>query len=203
MVWNKLADDATVDSVAKALEKRGMEVYVVDSGAEAKKKFFELIPDGAEVLESSSTTLNTIGVTKELEQDGKYDSVKRKLHSINNPEERNNVRRRSLGAAYGVGSVQAVTEDGRLVTASASGSQIATYAFSTQNVVLVVGTQKIVKNLDEAFKRIYEHALPLESKRVNETYGWTEGSYVGKLLVLERDRPGRTKVILVKEKLGF
>lgn len=203
MKWEELADDTTTEKVADALRKRGMEAFVVDSAADAKRKVFEIIPEGSEVIEASSATMNSIGVTREIEESGKYASVRKKLHGISNPEERNALRRKSLGAPYAIGSVQAITEDGRMVTASASGSQVATYAFASQNVVLVVSTMKIVRDLDEAFSRVREHALPLESKRVNDEYGWTQGSYVGKLLVLERDRPGRTKVILVKERLGF
>jgi len=202
MKWDRLADDATVKKVADALSTRGFEAFVVENGAQAKKKVFELIPEGSEVMESSSITLNTIGVTSELEESGKYNSVRKRLHGINDSEKRNAERRKSLGAAYGIGSVHAITEDGQIVTASASGSQISTYAFDSQTVVLVVGTQKIVKDLDEAFARIYEYSLPLESKRVRDAYGW-EGSYVGKILIIERDRPGRIKIILVKEKLGF
>lgn len=202
MKWEEIADDATVKKVAKALQKRGIEVFVANNGTEAKRKVFELIPEGAEVMEATSATLDAIGATHELEESGKYDSVRRKLRGLKDPEERNAVRRKSLGAAYGIGSVHAITEDGQLLTASASGSQVSLYAFDSQTVILVVGTHKIVKNLDEGFKRIYEHSLPLESKRVHDAYGWA-GSYVGKILILERDRPGRTKVILVKEKLGF
>lgn len=201
--WQGLADDQTVERTAGALKKRGIAVLVVGTGEEAKEKLLEAVPEGSEVMEASSTTMNAIGVTQMIEESGKYDSVRKRLHGITDPEERNAMRRKSLGAAYSIGSVQAITEDGQMVTASASGSQISMYAFDSQNVVLVVSTQKIVKNLDDAFKRINEYALPLESKRVNEQYGWTQGSYVGKILVLERDRPGRTKVILVKEKLGF
>ncbi len=203
MTWDTLADDKTVGKTVEALKKRGIEAFVVANGEEAKKKTLELIPGGSTVIEASSTTMNEIGVTQVIEESGKYDSVRKRLHGITDAEERNNTRRKFLASPYTIGSVQAITEDGQVVVASASGSQVSLYAFDAQNVILVVSTMKIVKDLDSAFKRIYEHALPLESKRVNEQYGWTQGSYVGKLLILERDRPGRTKVILVREKLGF
>ncbi len=202
MRWEALADDATVDRVAEVLVKRGIEVFVVSDGAEAKRKVLDLIPQGSEVMEASSTTMKEIGVTTEIEESGRYDSVRKRLYGITDSEERNNMRRKSLGTPYAIGSVQAITEGGQLVSASASGSQISMYAFDSQNVILVVSTNKIVKDLDEALERIYGYALPLESRRVHEAYGW-ESSYVGKVLILERDRPGRTKVILVKEKLGF
>ncbi len=203
MAWDTLVDDQTVERTAAALKKRGMEVFVVASREEAKNKVLELIPEGSTVMEASSTTMNEIGVTQAIDESGRYDSVRKRLHGITDAEERNKMRRQFLAAPYAIGSVQAITEEGQMVVASASGSQISFYAFDAQNVILVVSTMKIVKDLDAAFNRIKERALPLESKRVNEQYGWTQGSYVGKMLILERDRPGRIMVIFVKERLGF
>ncbi len=74
--------------------------------------------------------------------------------AITHPEkELLKARRMGSIVQYAVGSVHAVTEDGRLIDAEACGSQHALYAYTADCVVLVVGTQKIVKNLDEAFKR--------------------------------------------------
>jgi hypothetical protein len=102
-----------------------------------------------------------------------------------------------------LGSVHAVTEEGQLVIASNTGSQLGAYAYGSEKVVWVVGTQKIVKNLDEAMKRIYEYVLPLESERVKKAYGM-ERSNVSKLLIINKEvKPGRAVVVLVKESLGF
>jgi hypothetical protein len=109
-----------------------------------------------------------------------------------------------LGATpeYMVGSVHAVTEDGTVVIASNTGSQLAGYVASAAHVVWVVGVQKIVPNLDEAIKRIYEYTLPLEDERVLQAYGIN--SNVSKLLIVHKEvMPGRTTMILVKENLGF
>ena len=111
---------------------------------------------------------------------------------------------RKLGAApdWAVGSVHAVTEDGKVAVASATGSQLPAYAYSSGNVIWVVGTNKIVKNLDEAFERVYKHTLPLEDARARKVYGF--GSGVNKLLIFNRESvPGRITMILIKEKLGF
>lgn len=105
-------------------------------------------------------------------------------------------------AEYDVGSVNAVTEDGKLVVASATGSQLAPIAAGAANVILVVGTQKIVKNLDEAFRRIEEHSLPLESEQLKKLYGVP--SSINKILIISKEAiPNRIKLIFVKEKLGF
>jgi hypothetical protein len=109
-----------------------------------------------------------------------------------------------LGATpeYSVGSVHAVTEDGTVVVASNTGSQLSGYVAGAAHVVWVVGTQKIVANLDEAMKRIYEYTLPLEDERALQAYG--VHSNVSKLLLVHREAmPGRTTLIFVKENLGF
>jgi hypothetical protein len=69
-------------------------------------------------------------------------------------------------------------------------------------VILVIGSQKIVTDLDAALRRIYEHALPLESERLRGVFGID--SQVGKILIVNREvQPGRTTAILVREPLGF
>ena len=95
-----------------------------------------------------------------------------------------------------------MTEDGSVVVASNTGSQLAPYAASAAHVVWVVGAQKIVPNLDEAMKRIREYSFPLEDERLRKAYGMA--SFISKLLIVHREViPGRTTMIIVKENLGF
>lgn len=201
--WEKLADDSVVEKTAQALSKRGFEVSVVNTGEEAKKRVLELIPEGSEVGSGSSATVNEIGVTEIIEESGKYVSLRKKIREISDDKQRAEARRKMLGSRFGIGSVQAITEDGQLVAASATGSQLALYVYGVEKLVLVAGTNKIVKDLDSAYRRIYEYALPLESERLNKAYGTTRGSSVNKILIIERDWPGRINLILVKQKLGF
>jgi L-lactate utilization protein LutC len=111
---------------------------------------------------------------------------------------------RRLGAAPEVmlGSVHAVTETGSLITASSSGSQLGPYASGAGKVILVVGTQKIVADLDEGLRRIEEHALPLEDARAKQAYG--VNSSINKVLIVNREiNPGRVTVVFVDEAIGF
>lgn len=100
-----------------------------------------------------------------------------------------------------VGSVHAITDDGVVVIASASGSQHASYAFGASRVIWVVGAQKIVADLDEAFTRIKEHCLPLESARLQRVYGMP--SAIVKELIIHGERPGRISLLLLEESIGF
>jgi hypothetical protein len=90
------------------------------------------------------------------------------------------------------------------VVASNTGSQLPAYVYGADNVIFVAGTQKIVPNLDTASKRVYEFVLPKESERANAAYHITTGSFVSKLLIINRElKPGRITVVLVKQHLGF
>lgn len=174
---------------------------MVNDGKAAREKVLELMPQGAEVMEASSTTLEQIGITKEINESGRYKSLKKEIMSVVQKDMRDAFRRKSTSPDYSIGSIQAVTEDGQMVVASGSGSQIAPYVYGAANLILVVGTNKIVKDLDHAFKRIYGHSLVLESERMKKVYG--TGSSVNKILIIEKDQPNRIKLIFVKEALGF
>jgi hypothetical protein len=174
----------------------------VDTGEDAKRAVLERIPDGAEVHSGASKTLLEIGVQTELAASPRVTWLRNQLSTMDRVTQAREIRK--LGAAPDImlGSVAAVTEDGSLVTASFGGSQLAPYASTAGQVLLVVGTQKIVKDLDEAMRRIYDHTLGLESERLRATFGID--SQVGKILITNREvRPGRTTVILVREALGF
>ena len=110
-----------------------------------------------------------------------------------------------LGAApdWVVGSVHAVTQDGHVLIASNTGSQLPAYAYGSGRVIWIVGAQKIVKDIDEGTRRVYEYVLPLESERAKKAYG-APGSAVNKLLVFNREaQPGRVTMIIVNEVLGY
>ncbi|HVC58360.1 MAG TPA: lactate utilization protein [Candidatus Acidoferrales bacterium] len=202
MDWTTLANDETVERTAKALTERGIETIIVETGEEARQKVLELIPKKSEVMHVSSTTLAEIGVSKEIDESGEFDSLRKRIMAITDSAERNEFRRKTLSPEYGIGSVQAITEDGQVVVASASGSQLPVYAYGATKLIWVVGTQKIVKDMETAMKRIYEHTLELESERVKVAYGMARSS-VNKILIFEREKPGRITLIFVKQKLGF
>ncbi len=200
MAYARLASDEQIERAAKALEANGIKVIVAANGEEAKQKLFELIPAGAEVFTASSMTLEALGIPAEV--DRRYDSVRAKLAKMDRATQMREMIKMGAVPEWMVGSVHAVTEDGTVVIASNTGSQLAGYAASAAHVVWVVGAQKIVPNLDEAFKRIREYSLPLEDERALNAYGMN--SNISKLLIVHREvMPGRTTMILVKENLGF
>ncbi|HOI99994.1 MAG TPA: LUD domain-containing protein [Anaerolineaceae bacterium] len=200
MQYARLASREQIERTAKALEKNGIHTLIAENGEEAKNKLFESIPTGAEVFTATSRTLDTLDIPEGVNQ--RYNSVRSKLASMNNQTQGREMVKLGATPEYTVGSVHAVTEDGTVVIASNTGSQLAGYAASAAHVVWVVGAQKIVPNLEEAIKRIYEYTLPLEDERALQTYGMN--SNVSKLLIVHKEvMPGRTTLILVNENLGF
>ena len=201
--WNQLASQEIVNKTIEALKANGIDAKFVATGEDAKKEVFSIIPEGAEVMNMTSVTLDTIGVAQEIVESGKYNSVRNKLNFMN--WDTQNLEMQKLGAApdWTVGSVHAVTEDGHVLIASNTGSQLAAYVSGSPHVVWVVGAQKIVKDTDEGIKRIYEYVLPLESERAKKAYGM-ERSNVSKLLIVNKEvKPGRATLIFVNEVLGF
>lgn len=200
--FSRLADDEAINKTKDALIKNGINVLVAENGAEAKGIVLKMIPEGAEVMNMSSVTVDSIGLAKELNESEKYNSVRGKFAKMDRKTQ--GLEMQKLGAApeWSVGSVHAVTEDGRIIIASATGSQLPGYASGSSHVVWVVGSQKIVKDLDEGMKRVQEYVLPLENERAMKAYG--KGSTIGKLLVFNKEvNPSRITMIIVKEKLGF
>jgi hypothetical protein len=196
------ASEERIQRAAAALRANNIEAIVVDTSADAKREALERIPDGAEVHTGASKTLQQTGIQAELEASPKITWLRKQLLAMDRATQGREIRK--LGAAPDVmlGSVAAVTEDGKLVTASNSGSQLGPYAAGAGRLILVIGAQKIVTDLDEALRRIYEHALPLESERLRAAMGVE--SHVSKILITNRDaRPGRTTAIIVREPLGF
>ena len=201
-MWNTLATDQVIDQTKTQLESNGMSVMVVQSGAEAKAKILELIPEGAEVMTMTSTTMDEIGVTPVIMESGKYNSVKSKLMQMDRATQGAEMQKLGSAPEWSIGSVHALTQDGHALIASMTGSQIPGYAYGSSQVIWVVGAQKIVPSLKEAMQRIEEYVLPLESERAHKAYG-VPGSSINKMLIVNKEFPGRITIIIVKEKLGF
>ncbi len=173
---------------------------IAANGEEAKTMLFDLIPEGTEVFTGNSVTLETLGIPAEIE--ARYDSVRTKLATMDRKTQWSEMVKLGATPEYIVGSVHAVTEDGSVVVASMSGSQLAPYAASAAKVVWIVGAQKIVSTLEEAMKRIEEYTYPLEDEHALQTLG--VNSAINKMLIIHKEiMQGRTTMIIVKEELGF
>ncbi len=202
MAYDTLPEKNIIEKTAAALKEHNFDVHIVETGAQAKEKALSLIPKKAEVMTATSVTLDTIGLTDILNESGDYNSVKSELAALDRTTQHREMQRIGAAPEYVIGSVHAITQGGKVIIASNSGSQLPAYSYGADHVIWVVGAQKIAKDFDEASKRIYERSLPLESKRAQEAYG-VDGSFVSKLLIFNKEIKGRITIILVNEVLGF
>jgi hypothetical protein len=183
------------------LRERNFEAVIVDTAADAKAAALKLIPEGAEVHSGKSKTLEDTGIFQELMESGRYDFIRQRTLKMDRRTQMREITKLSAAPEYMLGSVQALTEAGQLVAASATGSQLGPYASGAGKLILVVGSQKIVPDLDTALRRITEHVQPWEDARLREQMG--VGTKLARILIIERDFfPGRTTVILTREPVG-
>lgn len=202
LAYAQLASDAQIERTVKALEANGINAEVVENGAKAREKVAELLPAGAEAFISSSTTLNVLGITDDVDKSGRYDSLRVKLSKLDYQTQGREMNKLGAVPEYVLGSVHALTETGVAIIASASGSQLASYASGAAKVIWVVGSQKIVPTVEEGMKRIEEYTYALEDARALKAYGMH--STIAKLLIVNREvAPGRITIVIVKENVGF
>jgi len=200
--YDLVATPESVGRTARALEKNGITTFVFETGAEAKAKVVQLLPSKAEVMNMTSMTLEAISLATEINESGRYDSVRNRLSEMDPKTQWRDMRHIGAAPDWVVGSVHAVTEDGHLLIASRTGSQLPAYAYAGQHVIWVIGAQKIVRNIEEGIGRIYEYSFPREDDRSLKAYGVHSG--VNKILIVNEELiPGRITAILVNEKLGF
>ena len=199
--FTALPDDDTLAATIVALEEHGFSVQVVEDLDAARRATLNRIPAGSTVMTNTSVTLEETGIADAINGDGPYKSARNKMFALDFQTQVQDMKAIAGQPDYALGSVHAVTRDGTLVIASASGSQLASYAWGAANVILLVGAQKLVPTLDAAHERIYQHSLKLEDARAQAAYG--QHSSVGKILEIHQELPGRIHIILIRRPVGF
>jgi hypothetical protein len=197
-----LASDQQIDEAAAALERNGIAAFVVGSGEQARETVRSILPIGAEVFNNTSRTLEAIGVAEDIERSGLYQPLRPRLYQMDREMQGREMRQLSAAPDFVVGSAHAVTREGSVLIASASGSQLGPLVSGAGHVILVVGGQKIVANVETGLRRIYEYCFPLEDRRAREAYGVPSG--VNNILIINRAvMPDRVSAVLVRQSLGF
>jgi L-lactate utilization protein LutB len=198
--------------VKRALEKNGMRAYVVQTGEQATRKVLSLIAKGGEVGLGGSRTVAEIGLLEAL-RSGDY-----RLHDQYAPgmSLRNSVsvRKKGTHARYFVSGSNAVTEDGKLVNMDGMGNRLAGFCFGPEKVIMVVGRNKVVSDVEEAMWRVRNVAAPMNAKRFGletpcvRTGKCTDCDSPQRIcnltLIIEKQKiKGRVTVILINQELGF
>ena len=200
--FTTLPDEHALQASVVALEEHGFSVQVMGDLDAARQAVLARIPEGASVMTNTSVTLAETGIAEAVDDGGgRWESARNKMFALDFASQAQEMKAIGGQPDYALGSVHAVTRDGTLVIASASGSQLASYAWDAANVIFVVGAQKLVPTLEAAHQRIYQHSLPLEDARSQAAYG--QHSQVGKILEIHQELPGRIHVVLIRQRVGF
>ena len=199
--FTALPDEQTLATTVVELEEHGFSVEVVDDLDAARTAVLARIPEGASVMTNTSVTLQETGIVDAIDNGGPYESARNKMMALDFATQLQEMKAVAGQPDFALGSVHAVTRGGALFIASASGSQLASYAWGAANVIFVVGAQKLVPTVEAARERIYEYCLKLEDARAYAAYG--QNSFVGKILEIHQKTPGRIHVALIRQVVGF
>lgn len=205
MNYEQIPSPEIISHTRDNFEKHNIKTHLAENSAEALELIKKLIPASSTIMNGSSRTLDQIGF---------IDILKNKSHNWQNlhdaileeqdPVKREELRKQSLFCDYFLVSTHAITENGELVNASASGSQLPSIIFTAKNVIFVASTSKIVPNLEQAVKRIETYVYPLEDARMKST--GAPGSVIAKILIFKEEplfTQRQIHLILINEKLGF
>jgi acyl-CoA hydrolase len=199
--FTTLPDERELEATVVALEEHGFSVEVVSDLDAARQAVLARIPEFSSVMTNTSVTLAETGIADAINDGGPYESARNKMFALDFATQAQEMKAIGGQPDYALGSVHAVTRDGTLVIASASGSQLASYAWGAAHVIFVVGVQKLVPTLEAAHERIYQHSLRLEDARAQAAYG--QHSFVGKVLEIHQELPDRIHIVLINQPVGY
>lgn len=208
----KFVLDARIKRTIENLEKNSMSGYYVETEQAALEKIAEFITEGSVVGIGGSMTLFEIGAIDFLRK-GNYKLLDRYKEGLT-PAEMKQVFRESLLADTYLTSSNAITENGELYNVDANGNRVAAMLYGPDQVIVVVGINKIVKNLDQAILRVKETAAPANNIRLQKNNPCTkvgycmdcksEGRICNQYTVIKKQSvKGRIKVIIVNKDLGY
>ncbi len=201
--WSLIPDDATIRKTVEMIEARNIRVILAETSEDALRAIIDLIPEGAEVMNGSSTTLIEIGFDRVLRENPKgwqdYHAI---ITAEDDKKKRHALRRKSVTTDYFLSGVQAIAETGEIVGCDRIGSRTGAWLHAAAHLILVSGANKIVPTVDDALRRCREYALPLENQRSRRVYGIP--SAIGKYVILDREfEDGRINLVLIREQLGY
>jgi L-lactate utilization protein LutB len=201
-----------VERTRKALERNGFESLFVADAKSAAKAISDMIPDGASVGIGGSMTLNQIRFFEEIK--GRNVNLINPFSKGVTPEERADLTRKIFSCDYFLCSTNAITEEGQLYNVDATGNRVAAMFFGPKKTVVVCGINKIVKDMEEARRRVWNIAAPMNAKRLGRKTPCAETGVCSDCNSPERicniavemvKKPTRTDilVLLVGEQLGL
>lgn len=194
------------------LSKRNMAGYFVKDDTELKKLLKELIDENSIVGIGDSMTLFETGVIDFLRK-GNYALLDKYKEDITS-EEKKQIYIQNFSADTFLCSTNALTENGELYNIDGNGSRVAPMIYGPKQVILVTGINKIVKNLEEAEKRVRNYSAPIDAKRLGKNTPCTTLGYCVDCkspnricndftIITGQFVKDRIKVIIVGKSLGY
>jgi len=204
--YSQLASDQAIQKTIDSLKSNGFGAQLVPDLESAKQAVLDVLPKGAEVFAATSKTLEATGLKEVIDESGQYISVRKKLLELAEQSDTEK-ERKQVGSTpdYVTGSAHALTQDGKIMVASGTGSQLAAEVYGAEHVIYVVGAQKIVSDIQDGIERIETHTVPLESKRMQEVYNDKNAqTNFSRLFIYNKNSYNRdVQVIIIKENVGF
>ena len=216
--YKKKMYDLSGPKTAEALNKRHFEAYYCSTAAEAVEKVLELTPKTDVVSWGGAMTVDELGIKQRMAQEG-YTLLDR--DTAQTPEEKQAIMRQALTCGTFLMSSNAISKDGQLVNIDGNGNRVAAMLFGPKKVLVFAGCNKIVRDIDDAAKRVKSCATPANAMRLNLDTPCTHGACPGTdgelcagcrsenricamYTVLARQRvKGRIHVILIGEEVGY
>lgn len=196
------------------LALRNISSHYCSTGDEAVRVVLGMIPDEATVMAGSSTTMYQIGLEEALKAEQRFDYMRTRVRAHKDHELRNEARRHSTVADFYLGGASAICLTGEIVCADSSGNRVAGFAFGGKRVIIIAGVNKLVYTLEEGIART-RRAATQEALRLNHHPPCVPDGICrnaeclppdracGKMLIIEKDEPGRISLVLIEDFLGF
>ncbi|MDR1800229.1 MAG: lactate utilization protein [Lachnospiraceae bacterium] len=199
------------EQIIKSLKQRNMEGYYAETKEEALKIALDIIPKGASCAWGGAKSVAEIGL-KDAVLEGDYKAYNRE--AAPNPQEKRAIELTSFDVDFFLTGTNALSMDGEMVNIDGFGNRVAAIAYGPRNVLVIAGMNKVVKTLEDAWKRARNEAAPINSQRFelstpcNKTgmcYDCKSADTICCQFLVTRFSkvPNRIKVILVNDNLGF
>lgn len=199
-------------TIIENLKKRQMEGFYCSTKEDAKKKVLELIPSGSSVAHGGSMTLAECGITEAVSSRDDLTFYDRGKAST--PEEVGEIYRKAFSCDTYLMSTNAITLDGELVNIDGNGNRVAALIFGPASVLVVCGMNKAAVDVKSAIERVRNFASPPNCNRLNRKTPCavtgtcadclSPDSICAQMVITRKSMtPGRIKVLLVGEELGY
>ena len=211
MTPKQLAFQAASESIIKNLNQRNMEGYFFENSADCVKALLNMMEDGAVIGWGGSQSVTECGLMDAI-HNGNYTLIDRM--TAKTPDESRELYAKTVMADYYLMSTNAITMDGELINIDGNGNRVACLIHGPKHVILVVGMNKLVSNVEDGYRRVRDIASPANTRRLNKNTPCFHTGRCGDCLspdcicnqvVITRrsGHAGRIKIFFVAEELGY